>query len=296
MNIDLELYRVSCEVVKYGSISKAAESNYVSQSALTQSIHKLEEQLGGKVFNRSKSGVALTEEGAHLYEYISNSISIMNNAENIFSKYVTLEKGSIRIGSNTPMFTALLLKPFLSFTKKYPNIHFTLRRGTIDELFNDLSNGKLDLIAWNLPYEYSNNQNIDLIKLKTLNYVFVASKKYLEKHPYKGIQDLDNHNLILPKHNSSEYKILKEFCEKKQIKLHSNYSIPSIDVMRTLVVNDVGVAFTTKNSLKAVMDDVEILETVDSPVIYGGIATLKKNMQSNATTEFIKEIKEQYKK
>ena len=63
MNTDLELYRVFCEVVKYKNISKTAESMYVSQSAITQSIQKLESLLGGKVFYRNKNGVELTEEG-----------------------------------------------------------------------------------------------------------------------------------------------------------------------------------------------------------------------------------------
>ena len=70
MNMDLELYRVFCEVVKYKNISKTAQKMYVSQSAITQSIQKLENFLGGKVFYRKKNGVELTEEGRNLYEYI----------------------------------------------------------------------------------------------------------------------------------------------------------------------------------------------------------------------------------
>ena len=74
MNTDLELYRVFCEVVKYKNISKTAEIMYISQSAITQSIQKLETMLGGKVFYRNKNGVELTEEGKNLYEYIKDSI------------------------------------------------------------------------------------------------------------------------------------------------------------------------------------------------------------------------------
>ena len=70
MNTNLELYRVFCEVAKYESISKAAEKMYISQSAITQSIKKLENLLGGQVFYRSKTGVELTEEGKNLYEYV----------------------------------------------------------------------------------------------------------------------------------------------------------------------------------------------------------------------------------
>ena len=96
MNTDFELYWVFCEVVKYKNISKTAESMYISQSAITQSIQKLENLLGGKVFYRNKNGVELTEEGKSLYEYIKDSIEKINNAENLFSKYNDLEKGKIR--------------------------------------------------------------------------------------------------------------------------------------------------------------------------------------------------------
>ena len=74
MSTDLELYRVFCEVVKYKNISKTAESLYISQSAITQSIQKLENMLGGKVFYRNKNGVELTEEGKNLYEYILKTV------------------------------------------------------------------------------------------------------------------------------------------------------------------------------------------------------------------------------
>ena len=72
-NIDLELYRVFYEVVKYKNISKAAEAMYISQSAITQSIQKLENMLGGKVFYRNKRGVELTEEGENIYNYIKET-------------------------------------------------------------------------------------------------------------------------------------------------------------------------------------------------------------------------------
>ena len=121
MNADLELYRVFCEVVKHKNISKTAESMYISQSAVTQSIQKLETILGGKVFYRNKNGVELTEEGRNLYEYIKDSIETMSNAENIFSKYINLEKGKIRIGGGNSLVNSLIINPMIEFINKYPN-------------------------------------------------------------------------------------------------------------------------------------------------------------------------------
>ena len=153
MNADLELYRVFCEVVKYKNISKTAESMYISQSAITQSIQKLETVLGGKVFYRNKNGVELTEEGKNLYEYIKDSIETMSNAENIFSKYINLEKGKIRIGGGNSLLSSLIFDPFLTFIKKYPDIDVSISSGITDNLMQKLANGELDIVVLNLPYK-----------------------------------------------------------------------------------------------------------------------------------------------
>ena len=134
MNTDLELYRVFCEVVKYKNISKTAESMYISQSAITQSIQKLENMLGGKVFYRNKSGVELTEEGKNLYEYIKDSIETMSNAENIFSQFINLDKGKIRIGGGNSLLSALIFDPIIDFIKDYPNINVSINSGITDDL------------------------------------------------------------------------------------------------------------------------------------------------------------------
>ena len=71
MNINYELYKVFYEVVINGSISKASESMYISQPAVTQSIQNLEEKLGGKLLIRTKKGIVLTEEGKILFKLTS---------------------------------------------------------------------------------------------------------------------------------------------------------------------------------------------------------------------------------
>lgn len=63
MAINYEYYKVFYYVAKYKKISLAAEQLYVSQPAVTQTIQKLEEQLGGKLMVRTKSGIELTEIG-----------------------------------------------------------------------------------------------------------------------------------------------------------------------------------------------------------------------------------------
>ncbi len=62
MAVKLELYRVFQEVARMGNISAAAQNLFISQSAVSQSIKQLEEQLQVRLFSRSTRGVVLTSE------------------------------------------------------------------------------------------------------------------------------------------------------------------------------------------------------------------------------------------
>ena len=73
MNTDLELYRVFYTVAKHKHMTKASEELHISQPAISQSIKKLEDQLGGTLFLRSNKGMELTEEGKMFYEVNSKN-------------------------------------------------------------------------------------------------------------------------------------------------------------------------------------------------------------------------------
>ena len=294
MNANLELYRIFCEVVKYKNISKAAENVYISQSAVTQSIQKLERILGGKLFFRNKNGVELTEEGKNLYEYVKNSIEIMNNAENIFSKYITLEKGKVRIGGNNSLITSLIVNPLLEFIKKYPDIEVYITTGSTSELIQKLANGELDLVTLSLPYLGKKYADIEIMPLKESNYSFFASKNYTKKHPIKNIKEISKHNLILPKPASARNKILIEYCKENDIELVAKYEISSSAIAKQMVLSDIGIGFAETDSLSDIMNDIKIIENVQIELMQEGIATLKKNMVNKATSELVKGIKNYY--
>ena len=294
MDIDLELYRIFCEVVKYGNISKASEQMYITQSAVTQSIKKLEEALGGVLFFRKNNGVELTEEGKNLYNYIKNSIEVMNNANNLFSNYINLEKGSIRIGGGNSIINSLILEPLISFMKDYPNINITINNGLTSSLMQKLANGELDIVVLNLPYLNKYNSNIEITSLKKEQYVFFASKSYLKKNPIKNFSDINEHKLILPKKSSSKRSILDDYVEKEDIDISANYEISSSSIMKKMVLNDIGVGFANLESLNDIKDKISIVKKITNKSTESGIANLNKKMCNKATLELINYIKRYY--
>ena len=91
MNIDLELYRVFYTVAKNKHMTKASEELHISQPAISQSIKKLEAQLGGTLFIRSNKGMELTSEGKMFYNYIKSALELINNAENELKRLEDLQ-------------------------------------------------------------------------------------------------------------------------------------------------------------------------------------------------------------
>jgi DNA-binding transcriptional LysR family regulator len=82
-NINLNLYKVFYDVAQYGSFSKAAEFTYTTQSAISKSIKKLEEELGDKLFYRNPHGVELTDKGKQLLFYVEKSFGNLLTAERL---------------------------------------------------------------------------------------------------------------------------------------------------------------------------------------------------------------------
>ena len=294
MNTDLELYRVFCEVVKYKNISKTAESMYLSQSAITQSIQKLENMLGGKVFYRNKNGVELTEEGRNLYEYIKDSIETMSNAENIFSKYINLEKGKIRIGGGNSLVNSLIISPLIEFINKYPNIDISINSGMTDSLMQKLANGELDLVVLNLPIKLNKYSNVEVVPLKKAKYCFFCSKKYAKENSIKDLENIENLKFIFPKTYSSKSKILNEYIKNNNININSNYEVSSTSIMKKMVVNNIGIGFAKVEVLEDILDDIKIIKKISVNKSEEGIATLKKTMSNKATIELVNKIKEYY--
>ena len=100
MAVKLELYRVFQEVARMGNISAAAQNLYISQSAVSQSIKQLEEQLQVRLFSRSTRGVVLTSEGKMLLDYVSHGLGLIQCGEEKLAQSRQLLTGELIIGAS----------------------------------------------------------------------------------------------------------------------------------------------------------------------------------------------------
>ena len=119
-NINFELYKVFCCVSKYKNITKASHELFISQPAITQTIKKLEKQIGYTLFYRTKQGVELTDDGQFLYDYLKIHVDCLCITNEKISEIKNSINKTVRIGSGTTLIETTLIEPLKIFKNLYP--------------------------------------------------------------------------------------------------------------------------------------------------------------------------------
>lgn len=144
MNIKQIQYFIS--VAEHLNFTKAAKENYLSQTAISQQIKNLEDNLGFKLFIRNKHSVKLTPSGDVFFIESKSLIETLNNAVNKASLASFGYIGTITIGFLEGYENILLPKLISNFKDKYPKISLNIIRGNIDELYKKLQNNLIDFV------------------------------------------------------------------------------------------------------------------------------------------------------
>ena len=158
--VKLELYRVFREVAEAGNISLAAENLYLSQSAVSQSVKQLEQQLGTRLFLRSPRGVTLTEDGRLLFEYVRSAMGLLETGEDKLQQSRTLQAGTLVIGASDTVTSQFLLPHLDAFHRRYPNIHIRIISGRSYKVLGLLRAGRVDIAFASAPGDADDLEHI----------------------------------------------------------------------------------------------------------------------------------------
>lgn len=141
-------------VVQTGSFTEAAERNYISQSAVSQQIKALEEEIGVTLLQRSKRSFTLTKAGKYLYEQGIFLLRITNSVIEETAKIGTAENESrITIGYLKMYLGKELQKAIALFRQQYPDIIIDVKSAGHEELYKGIATGRFDFILNDTCFE-----------------------------------------------------------------------------------------------------------------------------------------------
>ncbi|MFW7432689.1 LysR family transcriptional regulator [Vagococcus carniphilus] len=287
----LDLYRIFYEVSQHNSFSKAAKSLYLTQPAVSQSISLLEDELSIRLFNRTPQGVALTEEGKHLYEYVDSALNLLDSGEKKMEEFKLLKGGKIAIGVGDTISRYFLL-PFLeNFHHKYPDISFKLLNGTTSELVDSLKQGKIDIAICNFPIE---DEKLEKITCADIQDTFVYGEHY--NHLFQDTVSIENvlkHPIICLDQDSISRRFVDQYLKEKGLILEPEFELGSHDLLLDFAKINLGIACVTKEFSSSyinqgILKEINLIEKIPKRSI--GICYLKSVSLSIASQKFVKTI------
>ena len=287
--VDFELYRIFKTVADEENITKASKKLNISQPAITKQIKNLETILNINLFDRTNTGVKLTQNGRNIYEEIKEHVIAL---ENVYKKYSQTRK--IYLGIHAAMLNKNFDEKITHFINE-ENQNINVMNYNTDEMLSKLEKQEID-IAISKKHPTYNNEKIEFIKLGELHDVLIVNSTSNWVNKKLSIDDFKNIELYLPRYNSVTAINFFESTGLNESDFKSIRNISYITMLDIIKKNNNAIGLITKEYIMEELANKSIIE-IDSvikikPIEYG----MYKNKENifKELNVFIDEIIIQY--
>lgn len=252
----------------YRHFATAAEKSFVTQPTLSMQIHKLEDELGVTIFDRSKSPVVPTEVGEQIIEQAKIILKESKQISDIANFEDTELKGIFNVGV-IPTVAPYLVPLFLrNFMKKYPNVDLVFEELITTELLDRLANDRLDAGIIATPTDQSFIYTEDLFVEPFLGYL--SHSHPLTEKEKLTVDDLNMANIWLLNEGhcfrDQTVKLCKEV--KKESKSKIEFKSGNLETLKRLVEQNFGMTLLPWTAIREFDDQCSnaIVKNFEDPV------------------------------
>ncbi|GKH50477.1 LysR family transcriptional regulator [Eubacteriales bacterium] len=282
-------YYVFLKVVETGSFTRAAQELDYTQSAVSQMVQTLEEELCATLFHRSKSGITLTPDGQEYLPFIRAVCNACDELRRKRREMEGLEGSVIRIGTFTSVSRNWLPLLIKQFKELYPSVQFELLQGEYTNISQWIKEGSVDFGFVN-PTAVSGLKTIPLYQDEMLAVLCPGHPLAVQKR--LTLQSLAAEPFILL--DEGEHSVVLDAFASEgltpnlQYKVYDDYSIVS------MVEQGLGVSVLYRPVLQNIAQNLVTLP-LDSPVTRTvAVACRDSRALSGASRTFLRFIEKHF--
>lgn len=248
--MNIESLRYFYMIAKEGSISGVAKSCHISQSALSQQIQRLENDLSRKLLERSNKGVVLTEAGKIVYQFAAN---ILRTNDELMRALEEAESGNIVVKLEACSSVADYALPctLIKVNVAYPHHHYELSSNFSAEIVANVANNICDVgfICDNEPVEHP---EIECTKLGTNSVILVSKNDASFPDAMSAERLLEMPLIMFPERNNITRELVKHLAKLgfDQACLNRNLRVEGIESAKMLIEKRYGIAFLPYVAIK----------------------------------------------
>jgi DNA-binding transcriptional LysR family regulator len=237
--MDLAQLEVFLAVAQERRFSRAADKLHRTQSAVSQTIHKLEQELGEPLFDRSSREGLLTDAGRVLQEYAERLLNLRTNAHGALAELRELHKGTLAIAANE--FTALYLLPVLAeFRRLHPMIRMLVNRALGSQIPDDVLQHNSELGV--LTYRPEESQLASMVVYLDELILVVPPHHALANEKQISIRQLGAESFVAHSVPSPYRDKVIEAFKRHKTPLHMDIELPTLQAIKRFVTMGNGVA------------------------------------------------------
>ena len=290
--MDLDQLHTFLEIVRLKSFSKAAQTCYRTQPAISAQVRQLEQELNTTLFERLGTKIAIATAGKILAEYAEQILDLRRRAQDQINELERVPRGELVIAANEATCIYVLPHVFSQYKKEFPNIQLSVDRSYGTRVVQAVVDNLADFGITQLPVQEKRLQ-VAKIHSDEIKLLLPAN------HPltnYKAIapKDLAGHPLLLPKSGNTRTR-LNVWLEPVENQVQISMELDSSEMIKQFVVAGLGLSFLAASNCReeVAAGKLSVLSLAPEPMIRRlGLIYRKDKALSKAALGFIQVILE----
>ena len=238
--MEMHQLRYAVAVVRAGNFSRAAEQCHVSQPSLSQQIMKLEEELGERLFDRTKREARLTPHGEAFLQRAVRILEEVDAAKREANDAKDLLSGTVTLGVIPTVAPYLLPGVMAAFAKKYPGVEMIVHEEQTTRLLKMLHGYEIDLALASLPLE---GEQLQIQALFTEELLLALPPSHpLSRKAVVPDSELEQEHLIVMKEGHCLGDQVLSFCNRRQVRPKISFRSAQLETILALVTAGMGMS------------------------------------------------------
>ncbi len=296
--MNYEYYKIFYYVGKHKNITRAAVELYSSQPAVTRAIQNLENELGCRLFVRTKTGVEFTHEGQTLFDYVRIAHNQILKGEDELNHSISAENGTIYIGTTVTALHGFLFGIIDGFHSEHPNVKFKINTGSNNGTVEKLKTGIYDVAFVSTPC--NTGKSLNSVTVREFNDILIGGNNFAElKDKTVALSDIGNYPYVCLRHSMQLRQFIDDIFAEHDIALTPDIEADSADLLVPMISHNFGLGFVPQYMADTAIRRGEVFKVnldLDLPKRSILMITDPHHPQTNASREFVKLITKNIKK
>jgi DNA-binding transcriptional LysR family regulator len=238
--MDLDQLHTFLEIVRLKSFSKAAQTCYRTQPAISAQVRQLEQELNTSLFERMGTKISLTVAGRILADYAEQILDLRRRAQDTINELEKVPRGELLIAANEATCIYVLPRVFAEFKKQFPNVEILVDRSYGSRVVQAVLDNLADFGITQLPVH---EKKLEAVKIHSdeIKLLVPAGHKFASYETVTA-RELIGEQLLLPKTGTTRAR-LNDWLDAVQDELAISMELDSTEMIKRFVMANLGLSF-----------------------------------------------------